>query len=215
VDVSAEAGIVDRRGLGVVATDLDGDARVDLLVNDTTANLALFNRGGLGFREAGLEAGLAANAASGFLAGMGVACGDPDGDGRPDLAVTNFYDESTTLYSNLGHGYFADTSAASGTTVPSRYLLGFGISFLDYDNDGYLDLATANGHVNDSRPLYPYAMPALLLAGNESGRFVMSTAASQPFPTRMAADSQRAILDNDGKVGLCDHLAGRAARLFP
>jgi tetratricopeptide (TPR) repeat protein len=207
VDVSAEAGIVDRegRGLGVVAADLDGDARVDLFVaNDTTANLAFFNQGGLRFREAALESGLAANAASGFLAGMGVACGDPDGDGRPDLAVTNFYDESTTLYRNLGHGFFADTSAASGTTVPSRYLLGFGISFLDYDNDGHLDLATANGHVNDSRPLYPYAMPALLLAGNESGRFVdVSAAAGEPLTTpRVGRGLAAGDLDNDGKVDL-------------
>ena len=61
---------------------------------------------------------------------------------------------------------------ASGLAVPSRYLLGFGISFLDYDNDGHLDLATANGHVNDFRPSLPYAMPALLLAGSERGRFV-------------------------------------------
>ena len=149
MDVSEEAGIVDRegRGLGVVAADLDGDRRVDLFVaNDTTANFAFFNQGGLKFKESGLESGLAANAASGFLAGMGVACGDPDGDGLPDLAVTNFYDESTTFYRNLGRGFFADHSAAVGTAVPSRYLLGFGISFLDYDNDGHLDLATANGH---------------------------------------------------------------------
>jgi tetratricopeptide (TPR) repeat protein len=207
VDVSAEAGIDDRdgRGLGVVAVDLDGDARLDLFVaNDTTANLVFFNRGGLTFREAGLESGLAANAAGGFLAGMGVACGDADGDGRPDLAVTNFYDESTTLYVNLGHGFFADTSSASGIAAPSRYLLGFGISFLDYDNDGHTDLATANGHVNDSRPLYPYAMPVLLLAGGESGRFVdVSTAAGRPLTTpRVGRGLTAGDLDNDGKVDL-------------
>ena len=207
VDVSAEAGIVDSdgRGLGVVIVDLDGDARADVFVaNDTTANFAFFNQGNLKFREAGLVSGLAANASSGFLAGMGVACGDPDGDGRPDLAVTNFYDESTTLYHNLGHGYFADTSSASGTTLPSRYLLGFGISFLDYDNDGHLDIAIANGHVNDSRPLYPYAMPALLLAGTESGRFLdVSAAAGQPWTTpRIGRGLAAGDLDNDGKLDI-------------
>jgi tetratricopeptide (TPR) repeat protein len=207
VDVSAEAGIIDRegRGLGVVAADLDGDGRVDLFVaNDTTANFAYFNQGGLKFRESGLESGLAANAASGFLAGMGVACGDPDGDGLPDLAVTNFYDESTTLYRNLGHGFFADHGAAMGVALPSRYLLGFGISFLDYNNDGSLDLATANGNVNDSRPLFPYAMPVQLLAGSASGSFADVTAlAGSPLTTpRVGRGLAAGDLDNDGKVDL-------------
>ncbi len=207
VDVSAEAGIVDRegRGLGVVAADLDGDGRVDLFVaNDTTANFAFFNQGGLRFRESGLESGLAANAASGFLAGMGVACGDPDGDGQPDLAVTNFYDESTTFYRNLGRGFFADHGAAVGTAAPSRYLLGFGISFLDYDNDGHPDLATANGMVNDSRPLFPYAMPAQLLRGGASGRLAdVTSLAGPPFTLpRVGRGLAVGDLDNDGKVDL-------------
>ncbi|WP_435005107.1 FG-GAP-like repeat-containing protein [Tundrisphaera lichenicola] len=207
VDVTDEAGIVDKdgRGLGVVANDLDGDGRVDLFVaNDTTANFAFFNEGGLKFREMGLEAGLAGNAEGSYLAGMGVACGDPNGDGRPDLAVTNFYNESTTLYRNLGPRMFADEGASSGTTLPSRYLLGFGIAFLDFNNDGRLDLATANGHVNDSRPLYPYAMPMLLLAGGDSGRFVDVTAeVGTPMTApRIGRGLATGDLDNDGKVDL-------------
>jgi tetratricopeptide (TPR) repeat protein len=207
VDVSAEAGISDPdgRGLGVVAADLDGDGRVDLFVaNDTTANLAFFNQGGLRFREAGLESGLAANASSGFLAGMGVACGDADGDGRPDLAVTNFYDEATTFYRNLGGGLFADHSADAGVTLASRYLLGFGVAFFDFDNDGRLDLVTANGHVNDSRPLYPYAMPMQLLAGRAGGRFQdVSAIAGPPLTTpRLGRGLAAGDLDNDGRVDL-------------
>jgi hypothetical protein len=174
------------------------------VANDTTANYAFFNEGGLRFRESALEAGLAGNAQGGFLAGMGVACGDPDGDGRPDLAVTNFYNESTTLYRNLGGRLFADDSMASGTALPSRYLLGFGVSFLDFNNDGRLDLVTANGHVNDSRPLLPYAMPAQLLAGDRSGRLVDVTARAGPPMTipRLGRGMAVGDLDNDGRVDL-------------
>ncbi len=100
VDVTAEAGIVDRdgRGLGVVAVDFDDDGRLDLFVaNDMTANLLFHNRGGLKFEEIGHVAGVASNSEGGYQAGMGVACGDLDGDGRPDLAVTNFFGEFDDL----------------------------------------------------------------------------------------------------------------------
>ena len=93
---------------------------------------------------------------------MGVACGDLDGDGRFDLAVTNYYNESTTFFRNMGQGFFGDQSAAIGLATPSRYVLGFGIAFLDVDNDGWLDLITANGHVYDGRPQFPWKMPVQL-----------------------------------------------------
>ncbi len=160
VDVTAEAGIVDRdgRGLGVVAADLDDDGRIDLFVaNDMTANFLFRNRGGLRFEEIGHLAGVACNAEGGYQAGMGVACGDLDGDGRPDLAVTNFFGESTTFYRNLGSGDVRRCHRGRRAQAPSRFLLGFGIAFLDVNNDGRLDLATANGHIHDLRPKVPYA----------------------------------------------------------
>ena len=101
---------------------------------------------------------------------MGVACGDLDGDGRLDLAVTNFFNESTSYFQNLGGGMFADRTAAIGLSAPSRFLLGFGIAMPDVKNDGRLDLMTANGHVSDLRPRSPYAMPAQLLVGGNDGR---------------------------------------------
>ena len=116
------------------------------------------------------SSGLAGNANGGFVAGMGVACGDLDGDGRVDLAVTNFYDESTTFYQNYGGGLFVDRTAAIGLAAPSRHRLGFGIAMLDANDDGYLDLLTANGHVHDARPTFPYAMHAQLLIGSAAGR---------------------------------------------
>ncbi len=205
VDVTNEAGIVDRdgRGLGVVAADVDDDGKVDLFVaNDGTANFLFLNRGGLKFEEAGHESGVAAAGGGGYRAGMGIARGDLDGDGRPDLAVTNFFGESTTFYQNLGGGLFTDRTAAVGLDAPSRYRLGFGVSFLDADDDGRLDLLTVNGHIADSRPEIPYAMPAQLMLGGAGGRLVdVSTAAGAPFQVpRLGRGLAVGDLDDDGRL---------------
>jgi hypothetical protein len=99
-----------------------------------------------------------------------LAGGNADPGGiLADLAVTNFFGESTTFYRNLGGAMFADATAAVGLKAPSRFLLGFGAVFLDVDNDGRLDLATANRHIHDLRPSIPYAMPAQLLVGGRDG----------------------------------------------
>jgi tetratricopeptide (TPR) repeat protein len=205
VDVTSRAGFVDRdgRGLGVVAADLDGDGRIDLYVaNDSTANFLYRNRGGFRFEEVGHEAGVAANAGGGYQAGMGVACGDLDGDGRLDLAVTNYYGESTTFFHNLGQGLFTDHTAAIGLAAPSRHRLGFGAAFLDADNDGRLDLMTANGHVGDNRPLFPYAMPAQLFLGGPAGSLTdVSAAAGPPFQKLYVGRGLAAgDVDNDGRT---------------
>ena len=191
------------RGLGVVAADLDDDGRIDLFVaNDGSANYLYHNLGGFRFEETAQAAGVAANAEGGYQAGMGVACGDLDGDGRLDLAVTNFYGESTTLFHNLGGGQFADHTAAVGLAAPSRYRLGFGIAFLDVNNDGRLDLMTANGHVNDYRPEVPYAMPVQLLVGGPGGWLTDVTArAGPPFLVpHLGRGLAIGDLDNDGRV---------------
>jgi tetratricopeptide (TPR) repeat protein len=207
VDVTRDAGIEDRngRGLGVVAADVDGDGKIDVFVaNDLTANYLFRNLGSLRFEEAGLSAGVAGNASGAYQAGMGVACGDLDGDGLPDLAVTNFYNESTSFFRNLGQGIFSESAAAIGLAGPSRYLLGFGIVFLDADNDGWLDVLTANGHVYDGRPQFPWQMPLQLLR-NEGGPRVrladVSAHAGPPFQAlRMGRGLASGDLDNDGRI---------------
>jgi enediyne biosynthesis protein E4 len=208
VDVSDRAGIIDRngRGLGVVAADLDEDGWVDLFVaNDTTANYLWHNDGGMKLEETGITAGVACNAAGAFQAGMGTAVGDLDGDGRPDLFVTNFYGESTTFFQNMGGGAFTDRTSEVGLAGPSRYLLGFGIVAFDANNDGRLDLATTNGHVIDLRSTAPLEMPGLLLiGGGEHGRLVDVTESAGPawrIP-RIGRGLAVGDLDNDGRLDL-------------
>jgi len=205
VDVTKEAGVVDRdgRGLGVVAADLDEDGKIDLFVaNDTTPNYFFRNRGGFRFVEQGVASGLATSASGGNLAGMGIACGDFDGDGRLDLAVTNFYQESTTLYHNHGGGLFSDRADAAGLAGPTRYVLGFGLAALDANNDGHLDLAQANGHVADYRPRTPYAMGAQLFLGDAAGRLIdVSDRAGPPWRIlRVGRGLAVGDLDNDGRL---------------
>jgi hypothetical protein len=135
---------------------------------------------------------------------MGVAGGDLDGDGRPDLAVTNFFGESTTFYRNLGGATFADATASVGLKAPSRFLLGFGAVFLDVDNDGRLDLATANGHIHDLRPNVPYPMRPQLLVGGPDGRLIdVTRRVGAPWTVpRIGRGLAVADLDNDGRLDL-------------
>ncbi|WP_197446536.1 FG-GAP-like repeat-containing protein [Tautonia plasticadhaerens] len=203
VDVTEQAGIVDPdgRGLGVVAADLDGDDRIDLYVaNDMTADLLFCNLGGFRFEQVGELAGVGSNADGGYQAGMGVACGDLDGDERPELLVTNFYGESTSAFRNLGGGQFAYASGDLGLAAPTRFVLGFGLALLDANNDGRLDVAQANGHVNDFRPGTPYAMPAQLFLGMGDGRLAeVSDRAGQCWSVeRVARGLAVGDLDNDG-----------------
>jgi tetratricopeptide (TPR) repeat protein len=203
VDMTDEAGFVDPdgRGLGVVAADFDDDGLIDLYVaNDMTANYFFRNKGGFRFEETGQASGAAASVDGGFKAGMGVACGDLDGDGRPDLAVTNFFGESTTFYRNLGGGSFADHSNAIGLAAATRRLLGFGVAFLDVDNDGWLDVLSANGHILDRRPRYPWDMPLQLLLGGPGGRLTdVSESSGAPFrPLHLGRGLAFGDLDNDG-----------------
>lgn len=205
VDVTAEAGFVDPggRGLGVVAIDVDNDHKIDLFVaNDGTANYLFHNLGGFKFEEVGKLSGVDSSETGAFKAGMGVAAADLDDDGLPELMVTNFYGEGTTLYKNLGKLLFTDRSAASGLGGSTRYRLGFGMAPLDFDNDGRTDIMIVNGHVNDNRPSYPYAMPAQLFAGKPNGRLVDVSAQGGPPWKEPHVGRGLAVgdLDNDGRV---------------
>ena len=205
-DVSSEAGITsadkDGRGLGVVAADLDEDGKVDLFVaNDKSANFLFRNLGGMRFEEVAHAAGVAGSAEGGYQAGMGVDCGDLDGDGRPDVVVTNYYGESTSYFHNEGGGSFSDHTGPSGLGGASRLRLGFGVALFDANNDGRLDVFTANGHTDDLGDV-PYRMPVQLLLGAGGGRLRDVTASAGPAlgVARLGRGLAAGDLDNDGKT---------------
>ena len=152
-DISLTAGIVAeeaRQGLGVIAADLDRDGDADFYVaNDTTSNYLWENRGDGQFTDRGPDSGTSTNRHGAREACMGIAIGDVDGNGQFDLFVTNFYNETNTLYRNEGSLLFSDVTDELGLGAPSRLRLAFGVSLSDFDNDGWLDLFVANGHIHD------------------------------------------------------------------
>ena len=203
-DISDYSGVtqsdVNGRGLGVIASDLDKDGLMDLFIaNDKSANFLFHNKGNMKFEEVAQVTGVAGSAEGSYQAGMGVACGDYDHDGDMDLAVTNYYGESTTLYQNLGGLVFSDRTSVSGLAAASRLRLGFGIAFSDFNNDGLLDLFTANGHTDDMKDL-PYRMPAQLLLGQTNGRwFDTSNTISEPLSIpHLGRGLAVGDMDNDG-----------------
>jgi enediyne biosynthesis protein E4 len=222
-DVTRASGVyrTDGKGLGVVFGDYDDDGRVDFFVaNDLVPNFLFHNEGRGSFREVGLSAGVAVASDGRARAGMGTDFGDYDGDGRLDLAVTNFEMETHNLYRNLGGGLFADATLASGMAAATLRFLGFGAVFLDYDNDGSLDLAIANGHVLDNTSHFQsasrYAQRKLLLHNDGRGRFtdVAASAGAGFALERVSRTIVAGDVDNDGDLDLLVTNNGQAANLL-
>ena len=166
--------------LGIVAADFSGSGTLSLfLANDSVPNFYFVHQGndpnGLPrFKDQAMRTGLAVNQDGRAEACMGVATGDADGDGRLDLFVTNFLNQSNTLYRKLPQQeFFADLTQRSGLHENSMGLLGWGTQFVDADLDGQLDLILTNGHVErfpDRQALYE--MPAQYLHNTGGGRFL-------------------------------------------
>ena len=150
-DVSKAAGVEDSSdyyGLASLFIDVNNDGKVDLLVaDDSTPNYLYLNDGKGKFEDDSYPSGYALNESGRETASMGIAAGDISHHGRIDLYNTTFSDDYKPFYRNDGNANFTDDSYAMGiadTTVP---FLGWGTAFFDYDNDGWLDLMEANGHV--------------------------------------------------------------------
>jgi len=150
-DVSVQAGVSDPHGSygwSSVFADVDDDGWVDLLVaNDSVPSFLYHNQHDGTFEDASYLSGFAVNGDGRAQASMGIALGDYDHDGRVDFFVTTFSDDNFTLFHNDGKGLFSDITQQAGLLNPTIPFLGWGTGFLDFDNDGLLDIFTANGHV--------------------------------------------------------------------
>jgi enediyne biosynthesis protein E4 len=149
-DVSEKAGMWGTLGtyaLSCAAVDLDNDGWPDIYVaNDSTSATLYINQKDGTFKDQAIEAGVAYSPDGKPQAGMGASVGDYNRDGLPDIVKTNFAGDTDSLYVNLGDGSFDDRTYQAGLGVNTR-LLGWGVSFIDIDNDGWLDILVANGHV--------------------------------------------------------------------
>jgi len=209
-DVSEKAGIWKpggRYGLGVIAADFSNDGWPDIYVAcDMTPGLLYRNKHDGTFEESGVAAGVAYNFDGQLQAGMGVAVADYDNDGRLDIAKTNFSGDLPSLFHNDGGRFFTDVSQQAG--LRANHLLGWGIAFADFDEDGWKDLVLANGHVypevDKSQIGETYRQRTLLYRNIGNGKFADFTSEAGPaFATlRPARGLATGDLTGDGRQSI-------------
>ena len=209
-DTSVKAGVNDPQkyyGFSSAFVHANEDNWLDLIVvNDSTPKLFYINKGDGTFEEIGYPSGVALNENGREQAGMGIAIGDYDNSGRVSFHITNFSDDSNVLYHNDGDANFTDVTFLAGLGEITLPFLGWGTSFIDFDNDGWLDLIVADGHVYPAVDEHQwgtsYAQQALLFRNLRTGKFERVGAA--PNSGLAAAWCGRGLavgdLDGDGRL---------------
>jgi hypothetical protein len=210
-DVSVKSGVTRRFGpaLGVATADFNGDGWIDVYVaNDGRENQLWMNRRDGTFEDVALLSGVALSVTGKAEASMGVDAGDPDEDGDEDLFVTELSGEGSNLFVNDGSGSFDDRSAPSGVGPASLAFTGFGTAWLDFDNDGRLDLLSVNGTVQiieslrQRRDPFPLHQRKLLFRNVGGGRFedVSARAGAAFASSEVGRGAAFGDVDDDGDV---------------
>jgi hypothetical protein len=195
------------KALGVAIADYDQDGHVDLFIaNDSMVEFLFHNKGDGTFEEVGLEAGVAVDGNGRTFAGMGVDFSDYNNDGWPDLIVGDLANQKYALYRNTGDSFFSYDSVATDLGAMTLLHSGWGLRFVDYDNDGWKDLLIAQAHdldtIEKSFPQLHYREPPLLLRNIQGKRFVdVSSASSEVFGQHWVGRGlATGDIDNDGRV---------------
>ncbi len=209
-DVSKASGVNDPQGyygLGVIWADFNGTGRPDIyMTNDSTPKYLYRNMGGGKFKEIGYESGTALSADGAEQASMGIAVGDYNHTGRPSLYITNFENENDDLYRNDGGYNFNEVAYSSGVGFSSLSRVKWGTAFVDLDNDGWLDLITATGHVYPQVDQIPgdsgYRQPKLLNLNQKDGTFCDASEQAGPALQEKRVSRGLAVADlfNDGNM---------------
>ena len=206
-EIAEKAGLgLPGKGLGIAFADYDRDGRLDFFIaNDSMPEFLYHNKGGGKFEEVALESGVALDAAGHSYAGMGVDFADYNNDGAPDLVVTDLASQMYALYRNNGDGTFTYDSYPSGIGRISMKHSGWGVRFLDYDNDGWKDLLITQGHDLDTIQLtFPdlrYKEPMLLARNTGQGFIDVSAGAGEVFQKAWVGRGLAiGDIDNDGRL---------------
>ena len=207
-DITQSAGLFapTGKGLGVVWGDYDNDGDPDIFVaNDTTPNFLYQNNGKGTFQNIALFAGVALSMEGRPYSGMGTNFGDFDNDGDLDIVVTNFQDQTNSLYQNEQNAFFNEVSFSTGIGEKSLPYLAWGVDFVDLNNDGWQDLFIANGHldhnISDIDPIGTYAQRNQVFM-NQKGRAFIDRSAAMLEQQQVSRGSAFGDLDNDGDIDI-------------
>jgi len=206
-EVAAQVGMVPGKGLGVAIADYDRDGWIDFLIaNDSIPEYLYHNKGDGTFEEVGMASAVALSDSGNPFSGMGVDFEDYNNDGWPDIVITDLAGQRCALFTNAKNGTFEDSVTATGIGPMTALHSGWGVRFLDYDNDGWKDLFIAQSHVMDTieltQPHWRYRESPLLARNEHGKRFVdVSAQSGDIFHEKWVARGlATGDLNNDGKV---------------